>query len=447
MVTSLADMTLTESPVVLLCMCTLTLGQLLRQTRVPIMSNKPFITVWNAPTAACKSSFGIDLNLGIFDIIANQNDSFIGQNITIFYEDKLGSYPHYTKSGVSVNGGTPQNASLKYHLMKAKVDVETLIPLKDFDGLSVIDWESWRPLWLRDWDQKDIYRKKSKQLVQKRHPDWSESQVAKQAQIEYEQAARDFMGQTLKVSKGLRPWGLWGYYGFPCCYNDVFTKNYTGECPDIEMKRNEQLAWLWKESIALYPSIYLSVWLRATQNTQRFVHYRIKEALRHAQRGANYSLPVLPYARIVYANTTDFLTEIDLVHSIGESVAMGAAGIVLWGNKDYAHSQESCLALKEYINGLLGNYIVNITNAAMICSSVLCNKHGRCVRSSNSPHAYLHLNPKSFAVKVNPSNKGLPYFLWGQAVEEDVREMADSFQCQCYNGWMGAHCEIASDAM
>ncbi|XP_072136943.1 hyaluronidase-1-like [Mobula birostris] len=437
-------MTLTRAPIFLSCMCTLILGQLLRQTRVPIIPNKPFITVWNAPTAACKSSFGIDLNLDIFDIILNQNDSFIGQNITIFYEDKLGFYPHYTDSGVSVNGGTPQNSSLKNHLMKAKVDVEKLIPLKDFDGLSVIDWESWRPLWSRDWDQKNIYQKKSKQLVQKRHPDWSEKQVAKQAQIEYEHAAMDFMVQTLRLSKVLRPWGLWGYYGFPCCYNDKFTKNYTGKCPGIEMKRNDQLSWLWKESIALYPSIYLNHWHRITQSTERFVHYRIKEAMRLAQRGANYSLPVLPYARIVYVNTTDFLTETDLVHSIGESVAMGAAGIVLWGNKDFVRSQESCLALKEYISGLLGNYIVNITNSAIICSSVLCNNHGRCVRSSNRPHTYLHLNRKPFAIKVNPSSKGLPYFLWGQETEEDVKEMAENFRCQCYNGWMGTHCEIAS---
>uniref|UniRef100_UPI00398EA36D hyaluronidase-like n=1 Tax=Pristiophorus japonicus TaxID=55135 RepID=UPI00398EA36D len=437
-------MILTKAVIALLCVCTLTLGRRPKQAKSPIISNKPFITVWNAPTAACQSLFGVDLNLEIFDIIANHNDSFIGQKVTIFYYDKLGHYPYYTESEVSVNGGVPQNASLKDHLAKAQVDVEKLVPLKDFSGLSVIDWEAWRPSWIRDWGQKDIYREKSKELVQKRHPDWSESQVIKQAQYEYQQAASDFMGQTLKMAKSLRPWGLWGYYGFPCCYNNVFSKNYTGECPDIEKKRNNHLMWLWKESIALYPSIYLDPQLRSTENAQKFVHYRIKEGLRLAQMGANYSLPVLPYARVAYANTMDFLTEIDLVHTIGESVAMGAAGIVLWGSSDYAHSQESCLALKAYINGILGSYIVNATNAAMICSWLLCTGHGRCVRTSKDTQAYLHLNPDTFAVKVNPSDKGPAFFLWGQTAKEDEREMAARFKCHCYSGWMGARCEIAN---
>ncbi|GCB66682.1 hyaluronidase-2-like isoform X1 [Scyliorhinus torazame] len=440
---SATTMILVKAVIGLLCGCTVALGQPLKPAKSPVKSNKPFITVWNSPTAACQSSFGVNLNLRIFDIIANQNESFIGKNVTIFYYDKLGSYPYYTDSGVSVNGGVPQNASLKDHLAKAQVDVEKLIPLQDFGGLSVIDWEAWRPSWIRDWSQKDIYHKKSKELVRRRHPDWSDSQVTKQAQNEYEQAARDFMGQTLKMAKGLRPQGLWGYYGFPCCYNSIISNNYTGECPDIELKRNDHLVWLWRESMALYPSIYLDHTLRSTENAQKYVHYRIKEGLRLSQLGANYSLPVLPYSRIVYANTTEFLTEIDLVHTIGQSVAMGAAGIVLWGNSDYARSQESCLALKAYISGVLGNYIVNVTNAAMICSWLLCTNHGRCVRRSKASHAYLHLNPDSFTVRVNPSDKGPAFLLTGQMAEKDVREMARGFQCQCYSGWGGSHCEIS----
>ncbi|XP_078065988.1 hyaluronidase-1-like [Mustelus asterias] len=444
MLISVTAMILIEALTVLLCVCTLTLGQPLKQAKSPIKSNKPFITVWNAPTAACQSLFGVNLNLRIFDIIANQNESFIGQDVTIFYSDKLGSYPYYTKSGLPVNGGVPQNASLNDHLAKAQIDVENLIPLRDFGGLAVIDWEAWRPSWMRDWDQKDIYRKKSKELVRRRHPDWPESQVAKQAQSEYEPAACNFMAQTLKVAKGLRPRGLWGYYGFPCCYNSVISKNYTGQCPDVELQRNDRLMWLWRESTALYPSIYLDLKLQSTENALKFVHYRIKEGLRLSQLGANYSLPVLPYSRIVYANTTVFLTEIDLVHTIGESVAMGAAGIVLWGNSDYTQSQGSCLALEAYISGILGNYIVNVTNAARICSWLLCTNHGRCVRTSKDSHAYLHLNPDSFTVKLNPSDKGPAFFLQGQTAEKDVREMATRFQCQCYSGWMGAHCEFSN---
>ncbi|KAL8212295.1 UNVERIFIED_CONTAM: hypothetical protein K2H54_042442 [Gekko kuhli] len=222
----------------------------------PLLEDLPFLTVWNAPSQECQEKYNVSLNLGIFDVVVNQNESFMGKEMTLFYSNRLGYYPYYTKNGTAVYGGVPQNASLEDHLWKAQLDIKKTILETSFKGLAVIDWESWRPLWVRNWDSMEIYKNKSMDLVRGQHPDWPPDKVAKKAQMEFEQSSQAFMEQTLLLGKTLRPGGFWGFYGFPNCYNyENKQDNYTGECPEIEKQRNEELQWLWNQSQALYPSI------------------------------------------------------------------------------------------------------------------------------------------------------------------------------------------------
>ncbi|KAG7244711.1 hypothetical protein INR49_029730 [Caranx melampygus] len=76
---------------------------------------------------------------------------------------------------------------------------------------------------------KEVYREASRSLVKFRHPDWSPSQINAEARVRFEEAGRNFMEDTLKLGQMERPNGLWGYYGFPSCYNYYDdSKNYTG---------------------------------------------------------------------------------------------------------------------------------------------------------------------------------------------------------------------------
>lgn len=275
-------------------------------------SQEPFLTVWNAPTSSCLTQHGVDLDLGIFSIVQNQNQSFMGENITIFYAEKLGLYPRYSGQTVAVNGGMPQNASLDQHLRVASKDICSFIPDRDFQGLAVVDWESWRPVWDRNWDSKHVYQQASKALVRARHTEWSPAQVESAARAEFEEAARKFMEETLKLGQNQRPNGLWGFYGFPNCYNYYSPKstNYTGECPDVEKKRNNELGWLWNVSSALYPDIYLSLELQELHDeVLLYTQHRILEAMRAAALLAPSAPPVIPYARIVYTYTLEFLSQ------------------------------------------------------------------------------------------------------------------------------------------
>ncbi|XP_063148035.1 hyaluronidase-1 [Candoia aspera] len=402
----------------------------------------PFISVWNAPTQICQDKYGISLDLRIFDLIVNQHDSFMGKDITLFYSNRFGYYPYYTKDGVAIHGGLPQNASLKDNLQKIEQDIKNTILDAGYRGLAVVDWEHWRPLWIRNWGSMKIYQDKSIELVKEQYPDWPADKVIKEAQLEFQQSAQAFIEQTLAHSETLRPKGFWGFYGFPDCYNnDYYSVNYTGECPEIEKQRNNELQWLWNQSRALYPSVYLPQELRQTHRTLEFVHHRIQEAFRVLNWTQN-DIPVLPYATIVYEFTQNFITQEDLVHTIGESASQGAAGVILWGSTNFSHSWEACLQVKEYVDTVLGPYIMNVTVSTKLCSEVLCSKNGRCVRQENHPKAFLHLSSASFIIKKHNVDTG--FILTGQMSTEDQVKMAQEFTCHCYDGWKGSQCKKKS---
>lgn len=85
------------------------------------------------------------MDVSVFDVVANKEQSFQGSNMTIFYREELGTYPYYTPTGEPVFGGLPQNASLVTHLAHTFQDIKAAMPEPDFSGLAVIDWEAWRP--------------------------------------------------------------------------------------------------------------------------------------------------------------------------------------------------------------------------------------------------------------------------------------------------------------
>ncbi|KAM9277212.1 hyaluronidase-1 [Morus bassanus] len=404
----------------------------------PVLINRPFVTIWNIPTERCATKYNVTLNLEIFDVLANDQQAFMGQDITLFYSKELGLFPYYTSKGVPVNGGLPQNASLQAHLHRAAQDIKVTLPSHAYSGLSVIDWEKWRPLWIRNWASMDIYRQKSEELVRQQHPQWPPALVKKTAKQQFERSARNFMLQTLQLGKTLRPDSYWGFYGFPSCYNNDFDSlPYTGMCPAVEQQRNKELHWLWESSRALYPSIYVPPCLNGTNKVLAYVRHRIAEAFAVQSSILNSSIPVLPYSQIAFDCTVDFLSQEDLMNTIGESAAQGVAGIVLWGSLTYSTSKEMCLKLKDYVEGPLGHYIVNVTASADLCSQSLCSGRGRCVRQKNK-QGFLHLDPFRFTIDLQASK---PWVV-AQSLEsiDDASHLAQEFSCQCYDKWQGPRC-------
>ncbi|KAI4883095.1 hypothetical protein NFI96_011973 [Prochilodus magdalenae] len=382
-----------------------------------------FLVVWNMPTARCERRFGISLPLQQYGIIHNPGQRFLGKNISLFYERRLGLYPRINRMGEHVNGGIPQLADLKTHLAVTKEQLQSFLG-RSFNGLAVLDWEAWRPLWSRNFGVKQIYQKLSKELVRQKHPEMSEIKVTLTAAMEFEQAAKNIMEETLQLGLREHPNGLWGFYGFPNCYNynGIKEKGYTGQCKAVTKYMNDRLDFLWQHSTALYPSVYVQRGLAGNPNTRLMVRHRVLEALRVASQHAPQSPPppVLPYARVAFTRTVEFLKKRDLDFTIGESAALGAAGVVLWSNLDFAKSKHQCLLLRDYITSVLGVYVNALRQGVARCSEIACHANGRCIR--RDPHSD-HLIP--LLETTGDFNHGL----WSE------------FKCLCNEGWSGEQCE------
>ncbi|XP_004834166.1 hyaluronidase-3 isoform X5 [Heterocephalus glaber] len=151
---------------------------------------------------------------------------------------------------------------------------------------------------------------------------------------------------------------------------------------------------------------------------QAFVQHRLEEAFRVALTGYPHPLPVLAYVRLTHQRSRRFLSQDDLVQTIGVSAALGAAGVVLWGDLSFSSSEEKCWHLHDYLVGTLGPYVINVTRATMACSHQQCHGHGRCARQDpGQREAFLHVQPDGSLGS------------W------------ESFSCRCYQGWAGPTCQ------
>ncbi|XP_035013606.2 hyaluronidase-5 [Hippoglossus stenolepis] len=411
-------------------------GQALPRTDPPLRADQPFLFMWNAPTELCDSRFGIALDLSYFHFVSSTLKTAINQSISIFYTDRFGLFPYVDEdTGEIYDEGVPQLIDMKEHHELAEDDIEHYIPSNQ-PGLAVLDFEEWRPQWVRNWGSKDIYREISIETVKKKNASLSDDEAEDRAKIVFERGAKKYFLRSISIGKRLRPNRLWGYYLYPDCYNYDYNQDmagYTGECPAIEKDRNNELLWLWKNSTALFPSIYLELVLRDSKQARLFVRHRIHEAIRVSTLpNSSYSIPVYAYIRPVYKDSTDdYMSEFDLVNTIGEAAALGAAGVVSWGDMNVTDTEESCFDARSHLEQVMNPYILNVSTATQLCSMALCQGRGRCVRKRWDEDIFLHLDPRRFRIQ-RPRDTG-PLTVSGALSQYDINQFDHSFDCMCYS--------------
>ncbi|KAG7222171.1 hypothetical protein INR49_016569 [Caranx melampygus] len=404
----------------------------LPHTAGPLFEHQPFIVSWNIPDLVCNRC-NISLDTSPFKGVATPA-KVPGQFLSLFYTDRLGLYPHIDlASRKQFYGGIPQRGNLKASMNKARTDINYYIPSKTSRGLAVIDWEEWRPLWDRNWGTKRVYQTLSVAHVMQTNRSLTMQQATEKAKQQFQLAARSLMSAMLAMGRAMRPNYLWGFYLFPNCYNYGWLEpDYTGHCSKEVRRQNDELLWLWESSTALYPSVYLQASLADNPRATLMVRNRVQEALRVSTLPKRSgTAPVFVYMRPVFVDQNRrFLSQGDLVSTIGESAAVGASGAVLWGASADYDDQASCESLSSYLSSTLNPYVTNVTAAAQLCSDFLCQGNGRCIRKNYNSNHYLHLNPENFRI-VYIQNR---YLVLGKPTFADLKTLSRRFTCQCYKG-------------
>lgn len=192
----------------------------------------------------CKS-FGLDFSnlTAEYGVTQNTGDTFRGDKIAILYDP--GKFPailEQSQTGKKFrrNGGVPQEGDLSDHLAVFSKHVDELIPDKNFNGVAVIDFESWRPIYRQNFGTLKIYQDLSMQIEQQNHFLWPKNRLEIEATKRFEESGRQFMEQTLLLAKELRPAAQWGYYAFPYCFNMNGGANMREDCASNVVGENNR---------------------------------------------------------------------------------------------------------------------------------------------------------------------------------------------------------------
>ncbi|XP_050554222.1 uncharacterized protein LOC118279116 isoform X2 [Spodoptera frugiperda] len=365
---------------------------------------KEFNVYWNAPTMQCKSK-GIlfDDLYEKYGIIQNTDDTFRGDKISILYDP--GDFPALLRNSTSGeikyrNGGVPQEGDLIEHLDTYQQVLEQSIPDKDFNGVGIIDFESWRPVFRQNFGDLTPYKDMSYEIEKQRHWWWKKEWIQEEAKRRFEAAGREFMQATLALSKKMRPRAIWGYYGFPYCFN-MASNNMKETCADKVNQENDRISWLWQESTALYPSVYSSASL-STRQLAALIRGRVKEAARMVRGGA----PILPYFWYRYRDS-GFLNKTDLYVALNTFYKSNASGFIIWGSSNDVNTVDKCNKLREYVTSVLGPAIAKYTKQNM--------------RQGDDPEVILgaNSNPNN-STTFDPEFNWIPPENYTQTIEEIV---------------------------
>ncbi|KAI6238004.1 Hyaluronidase [Aphelenchoides fujianensis] len=151
---------------------------------------------WNIDSGSCSKvhpeAYGITVNVG---------NRFLGDKLVIFYT--FGRLPYcnrrqrlmgVTKKGYKchtpVDGGVPQAANFTAHFAQMEADINERMPNVSFDGLAVVDYEAWVPVWeLNTW-YRVAYQQLSEELAKKNCSGCSQAEITRKAHKEFDEGAK-----------------------------------------------------------------------------------------------------------------------------------------------------------------------------------------------------------------------------------------------------------------
>ncbi|CAD5218152.1 unnamed protein product [Bursaphelenchus okinawaensis] len=385
-----------------------------------VYANSEFKVYWNVPDHICNNRTHPE----DYGITVNQGHNFHGDKIVIFYEEQLGLFPFCaddkfdkkcymkaTECRYPRNGGVPQNANLTAHLAKVVFDINLLIPSVSFDGLAIIDYECWRPLYEYNYSNRNVYKKYSIELARQKYG-INDSSAENVARYEFNSAAKKLFMETLRLAKQMRPFAKWGFWEYPICNYDA---GYDGriDCWLQYRVYNEQLIDLLSLQDALYPRVYFTSKRHNDYSTHtRQSIARIKEALRLNTLSFQVNKPIYPYIAFEYWKDGEdqYYEADDICNSYNIPMLLGADGVIIWSTSNRMIYR--CNSIENYISNMLGPYTQAFLQLAKQCSIQNCNSHGTCTN-----------------------------LMYAEAMDYCSFALPHDVYCKCEDGYYGRHCE------
>ncbi|XP_030755052.1 hyaluronidase A-like isoform X1 [Sitophilus oryzae] len=323
------------------------------------LSKKPLKVLWNVPSFQCDPfRLNFSLILDKYHIIQNDNARFRGDKIVIMYDP--GSFPAILETGNGTflrNGGVPQEGNLTEHLDIFREILEQLIPSKNFSGLAIIDFESWRPIYRQNWGKLTLYKNLSEDIERQKHPTWPMPWVKKEAAKRFDESSQVFMEETLRTAKELRPNATWGYYAYPYCFN-FSPGSMQKECSKQVQQENDNTKWLFEMSDNFYPSVYLQESQTLDQAVQR-LEGRLDEAVR-IRDSMKSRKNIYVYYWYKYQDSMKYVSQQNLFTTLTVLASYDIDGVVMWGASADVNSKANCLRLYDYVDKVLGPMIVRV---------------------------------------------------------------------------------------
>ncbi|KAI6196362.1 Hyaluronidase [Aphelenchoides besseyi] len=362
-----------------------------------------FQVYWNVPSDDC-----LDVRPELFNITTNTGHHFVGDKLVIFYS--FGALPYCNEAvqaGLNneesecdhpMNGGA---ANLSIHLTQIENDINEKIPNEQFDGLAIIDWEAWRPIFELNHSSRRVYQRYSRYLAQQHCENCTDKQIDKLAHEEFEQGAKDFMLITLSFARALRPSAKWGFWEYPLCNDDVGYTTTT-QCSVLHHAANKKLMWLYEATDILLPKIYFYNVSSQASRRQYHVYGELHQAQAINRALEPHKKPIFAYAKLEYkilhyfnvlhtvnwneaTETIDdyFYSKIDVCNTLKYPYELGVDGVIIWGSS--YHMNDRCDLMTNYLNELFGPFASIVVGEAIRCSEVKCKGCGRCVADDSSP--------------------------------------------------------------
>ncbi|ETN74271.1 hyaluronoglucosaminidase [Necator americanus] len=340
--------------------------------------------LWNFPSKACETSHKINFENNTIE--TNKDVEFYGEKIVIFYEFGFALYPYFKNYNESnpINNGTPQNCDLEKHLQEVANNITKRIPQQNFSGLGIIDLEEWRPLFDENgYGTKRVYQNVSIKIArQNLSSEASESVVKAEAIKEFNEAAKNFFVKTIQKAKEMREKAKWGFYGFPYCNYDAGKKREY-KCSKRYQDWNNEMMFIFNESTALFPSIYLG-FNASSEQRFRYVQPGLFQAIlteaRRIAKKFDPPLPIYAYTKIEYDPLKErdhFYDDDDLLTTIRQPADLGVDGIIIWSSSN--NMTDRCSKIKDEVEKRIGPNITKTVEGHKKCRTDKCSDHGKCI--------------------------------------------------------------------